>query len=146
MKAIWFALTITALFLLMPYNNVVMAETIEQTKVLYIGSPRDMEYGSSLNILNNTTNQRFTNSELLVKDFTTKTGIDGGFAGSLMPPALFQTNFGKLSNKNDNLILASTVEFQEKNLLSGASESWWRCPYAWNWSISVQRNWYLDLS
>ena len=139
-------LLVIGIFLLMPMNNVVRAEVVSETKILYIDHAQDVGYSSSMNILNNTTNNRFSNAELLIPDFSSKVGFDGGFSGSFLPPSKFQANFGTTSTNNNHLILANTIEFQQKNLLSGASESWWRCPYMWNYSISTSRDWDLLMS
>ena len=137
---------ILSILLIMPFNQVVSADLRQDTRVLDIRQDADTPYASVMNIANNTTNNRFKNNELLVEDFVSKMGFDGGFSGSLLPPSRFQFNFANTSNKNENLVLAHSIEFQEKNLLSGASESWWRCPYYWNYSVSAQRDFDVKLS
>lgn len=133
------------MMLLLPINSYVRAEVVEQTRVLYIAPSDVVNYTSVLNIVNETNNQ-YTNYERLVLPFIDNTSISGGYSGSFLPPSKFQLEDAKNSNINNHLILASFVEFQRKNLLSGASVSWWRCPYFYNSSTIISNNWALNLS
>jgi len=129
-----FAFVTIAIFLLLPFNQVVSADVVEETKVVQIDAAtlEGFEYTSIMNIVN-TTNDEFTNEKLLIEPFEEKTGVSGMISGSFMPPARFQLDSAIGSFGNQNLILASTVEFNKKNILSGASESWWRCPFAYTY-------------
>ena len=98
-----------------------------------------------MNIIN-TSNDQYTNDKLLIEQFEQDTGISGGFSGSFLPPAKFQLNDANTSASNNHLVMASIVEFNRKNLLSGASISWWRCPYFYNSSFSTSRDWNLNMS
>lgn len=131
--------------MLMPLNQVVQADTVEEERILLIESDPDINYDSILNIVN-ISNDQYTNDKLLVNQFEQDTGISGGFSGSFLPPAKFQLNDANTSASNTNLVLSSIVEFNKKNLLSGASISWWRCPYFYNSSVSASRDWSLNMS
>lgn len=142
MKNTKFALFVVAMFLLSPLYQVVSADVVEETRILQIEADQNanVTYSSVLNIMNNTTNQRFTNFNQLVEPFISATGIDGGYAGSFLPPARFQLNATELSTptptQNSNFVMSSVVEFKKKNLLTGSSESWWRCPFWFNHSTN----------
>lgn len=142
MRKVIFAAFFILMFLLAPLQTKVLGDVVEESKTLYIQADPDanVTYSSIMNIVNNTTNQRFTNFNLLVEPFITATGIDGGYAGSMLPPARFQLNATELSTptptQHNDLVLATTVEFKKKNLLSGSSESWWRCPLWYNYSTN----------
>ena len=145
MKAFWITLFSVAMFLLLPLNTYVHAEVVEQTRIFQIDPSDTIDYGSVLNIANESNNQ-YTNYEKLVVPFIENTSISGGFSGSFMPPTKFQLDSASSSAVNNHLILSSFVKFEQKNLLSGSSVSWWRCPYYYNGSFSSSRNWNLDLS
>jgi len=129
----------------MNFSQVVSAEVTQVSKTLYIQPNFNFDYTTSLNIVNKS-NINYTNTELLIEPFILDSGIDGGFSGSFLPPAKFQLNDATSSSTNDHLILSSIVEFNRKNLLSGSSVSWWRCPYFYNSSIPASRDWGLTLS
>lgn len=145
MKATILTIFCISMFLLSPINSYVNAEVVEQTKVFHIEQSDIVNYASVLNIVNSSNNQ-YTNYEKLVTPFIENTSISGGYSGSFLPPSKFQLNSATGSALNDHLILTSFVEFEQKNLLSGSSVSWWRCPYFYNGSQPDSRDWILDLS
>jgi len=141
---------VISIFLLMQMNQVVAADVQEKSRTFYIQPNPDVDYLTSLNIINGT-NNNFTNNKLLIEPFTTQSGIDGGYSGSFLPPVKFQLNDAMGTDWNTHLVLSSIVEFNRKNLLSGASESWWRCPYYYNATYNGVENpdnqdWDLTLS
>jgi hypothetical protein len=143
-----FAVFVISMFLLSPMNQVVSAETVPVTKIVDIEADSAIDYAATLNIINNS-NVKYTNEELLISAFEDKTGVTGMISGSFMPPAKFQLGdniLGVGSWVNDNLVLASTVQFQKKNLLSGASSSWWRCPYYYDSSVASSKDFSVRLS
>lgn len=144
MRATILTIFCVAMFLLLPINAYVHAEVIEQTRVFQIDASDVVDYASILNIVNSSNNQ-YTNYEKLVTPFIENTSISGGYSGSFLPPSKFQLNSATSSDLNNHLILTSFVEFEGKNLLSGSSVSWWRCPYFYNGSQPDSRDWNLGL-
>ena len=129
----------------MNFTQVVSAEVTEVNRTLFIQANPDFDYDAQFNIVNDT-NNNYTNYNLLVQPFIDDSSISGGFSGSFLPPIKFQLDNASTEESNDNLILASVVEFQRKNLLSGASVSWWRCPYYYNTSLGINKDWDVELS
>ena len=144
-RNVFFAIFIITIFMLTSMNQVVSASTIEVERQLQIEADPSVEYASVLNIINQS-NAQFTNYEQLVNEFEVQSGISGGYTGSFLPPAKMQLNGGNASYSNNKLHLVSFVEFNRKTLLSGSSVSWWRCPYYFNGSNTIDRNWNLELT
>lgn len=143
---IFFAVFVVTIFMLVLMNPVVSAEVIQQERKFFIEADNIVDYTSELNIVNGT-NSDYTNFVQLVSPFMQQTGVVGGFAGSFLPPTHFILGSQEpRSTENNNLVLSSFVKFQKKNLLSGASVSWWRCPYFYNQSVSESKDWNLKLS
>lgn len=141
---------VISVFLLVHMNQVVAANVQEESRTFYIQPNPDVNYLTSLNIVNGT-NNNFTNNKVLIEPFIAQSGIDGGYSGSFLPPVKFQLNDAASTDWNNHLVLSSVVEFNRKNLLSGASESWWRCPYYYNATYNgveepLNQDWDLTLS
>ena len=155
---IYFAVFVTSLFLLTIMNPVVSAGVVEEERIIHIESDNVLDYTSKLNIINGSRdssnynenyidNSNYTNFGKLVTPFMENTSIYGGFSGSFLPPAQFILDSpSPRATDNTNLVLTSFVEFQRKNLLSGASVSWWRSPYFYNQSVPASKNWDVTLS
>ena len=139
-----FAVMFACLFVLLAFNDYVSAETVEEERIFKIDASDLVNYTAVFNIVNASNNQ-YSNYNVLVEPFIENSSISGGYSGSLLPPARFQLSGGESSSTNNKLVLASFVEFNEKNLLSGSSISWWRVPYYYNHSIAGSRNWDLTL-